>query len=221
MWKAKEITVMLPRLNEHPLIGEILLVDNDPTKKNEELCKLSKVTYVTFGTNIFPVPSWNYGYDHAKYDKLLIINDDVTFSIAIIDAIHDAINENNGTITIDHKSVRQPLLSLNEKNEWIDRIKPEQISLVPCDKLKHKAAVILGIHKSCYEFIPEELLIHFNDYFLFKICHIRQKQNYTIMGAEAHTEMSVTVRDFPEIIKHEQRIYQGIFRQYKIENVIC
>jgi len=221
MWKANEINIMLPHLNDHPLIGEIILIDNEPSQKNETTCALSKVNYVTFGKNIFPVPSWNYGYKNAKFDKLFIINDDVLFSIAIVDTIYDAINDQNGTITIDHKSVKQPLLSLNGKHEWISKITSEKIKLSPCDRLRHKSAVILGIHKNSYEFIPEELLIHFNDYFLFKICEMRNKQNMTIFGAEAHTEMSKTVKYYSEITKNEQRIYPGIFQKYKIKNMTC
>ena len=221
MWKANEINIMLPHLNDHPLIGEIILIDNEPSQKNETTCSLSKVNYVTFEKNIFPTPSWNYGYKNAKFDKLFIINDDVLFSIAIVDAIYDAINDQNGIITIDQKSVRQPLLSLNDKHEWISKITPEKIKLEPCGKLKHKAAIMIGIHRNSYELIPEELLIHFNDYFLFKICEMKKKQNLTILGAEAHTEMSKTVKDFSQIIKHERRIYPGIFKKYNIKNMSC
>lgn len=218
MWEADELNHMLPALNDHPLIGEIILIDNAPEKKNEATCSLSKVTYVTFGKNIFPVPSWNYGWKTAKYDKLFIINDDVMFSLSIVDAIYDHITEQNGTITIDSGSVRQPLLSLKENTKWIYDISANEIQLKDCDKLKHKAAIIIGIHKNSYEFIPEELLIHFNDYFLFKICILRKKPNFSICNALARTEMSKTVRKFPAIIKHEQRIYPGIFQKYKINS---
>lgn len=221
MWLANDINIMLPYLNDHPLIGEIMIIDNDPTKKNEATCSLSKVTYVTFGKNIFPVPSWNYGYKNAKYDKLFIINDDVSFNISIIDAIYDHITPENGTITIDSKSVRRPILSLNSEHKWIENVSKDQITLEPCDRLLHKAAVMIGIHKDSYELIPEELLIHFNDYFLFKICILRKKQNLSIMGANAYTDMSTTVSKFPEITKQEQRIYPGIFKRYKIKDIIC
>lgn len=221
MWKANDINVMMPFLNDHPLIGEIMIIDNDPIVKNEKTCSHSKVNYVTFGKNIFPVPSWNYGYKNAKYDKLFIINDDVSFSISIVDAIYDAINESNGTITADAKTVKQPMLSLNNDHAWILQKKPKDIKLDRCLKLKHRAAVMIGIHRNNYEFIPEELLIHFNDYFLFKICALRQKQNLSISGGQIHTNMSTTVKKFPEITKHEQRIYPGIFKKYKITDLTC
>jgi hypothetical protein len=153
--------------------------------------------------------------------RFFIINDDVSFSLSIIDAIYDHITPENGTITIDSKSVRRPILSLNGEHKWIENVSKDQITLEPCDKLRHKAAVMIGIHKDSYEFIPEELLIHFNDYFLFKICILRKKQNLSIMGANAHTDMSTTVSKFPEITKQEQRIYPGIFAKYKIKDIIC
>lgn len=218
MWEADELNHMLPALNAHPLIGEIILIDNAPEKKNEATCSLSKVTYVTFGKNIYVSPSWNHGWKVAKYDKLLIINDDVMFSIAIVDAIYDHITEQNGTITIDSKTVKQPLLSLNNNVNWIYDVKVDQIKFEECSKLKHKSATIIGIHKNSYDSIPEELLIHFTDYFLFNICVTKNKKNLSILNAIARTEMSKTVRKFPAIIKHEQRIYPGIFQKYKISS---
>jgi hypothetical protein len=217
MWKGKEINVMLPQLNDHPLVGEIIIIDNAPLEKVEETCSLSKVSYKTFGKNIYPVPSWNYGAANAKHDKLLIINDDVVFSIALVDAIYDMITEQNGTITLDSVNVMPKLPDMS----LLTVRKPAHIKFVECKRLLNKAAVVIGIHKNSYEHIPEELLIHFNDYFLFKKCEVNNKPNWTATGLEARTDMSTTVKEFPEITGREIMTYPGIFDRHGIKDKIC
>lgn len=218
MWKGKEINSMLPQLNDHPLIGEIILVDNDSANKVETICKLSKVVYYDPGKNIYLTPAWNYGWENSKYDKLLLINDDVSFDITVIDAIYDQIREDVGTITMNPDEVHNPLDS-----DMIirNKAKIENIRFDSCPRLRNKAAIIIGIHKKVYEKIPEELLIHFTDYFLFKLCETRGKPNKTVFGIECRTNMSTTVKHFRDITKHEQRIYQGVFEKYGIRDKTC
>jgi hypothetical protein len=218
MWKGKEINRMLPQLNDHPLVGEIILIDNDPSVRVQATCDLSKVVYYTTGQNIYPVPSWNYGWEHAKFDNLLIINDDVMFDAIIVDAMDSKISPNVGMITMHVDYCNSPL---DDDTNLANVAKLEDVKFVDCNRLRHRAAVIIGIHKSVYEKIPEELLIHYNDYFLFKLCETRNKPNYSLTGAYAKTVMSTTVKHFKEIIKHEQRIYGGVFEKYGIKDKSC
>ncbi len=213
MWKAQEINNMLPLLNDHPLIGEIIIIDNDPGLKNEATCSLSKVNYITFNENIFPVASWNQGAKSAKYDKLLIINDDVIFSPTLIDAIYDSINEDTGTIMANGEQVDAAHNASLHKN-----VKVEDIHLSDVNKLRYRAAVILAIHKNNYRMIPEELKIYYNDCFLFDICERRGKINKIINGAEIRTEMSKTVKFFHDITKLEHRIWPQIYENYLKDN---
>lgn len=213
MWKGREIVNMLPVVNDHPLIGEIILIDNAPEDKNEAVCSLSKVKYVTFGHNIFPIPSWNYGAANAQYDKLLIINDDVLFDPALIDAMDDAITEDVGTITMEPHIV----FSSAHDQSVPNFAKKEDIKFMDTTALQHGSAIVLGIHKNNYIKIPEELLIYFNDEFLFRISIVRGKVNkFVHTGCICKTVMSSTVRLFPEITNREWGIFQEIFAQYGI-----
>ena len=46
MWKAEHLKRMLPMLDAHPLIGEIILIDNDRLKTDHELLKkISKLVH--------------------------------------------------------------------------------------------------------------------------------------------------------------------------------
>lgn len=211
MWKANEINVMLPLLNDHPLVGEIILIDNDSAHKNQVTCSLSKVKYVSFGRNIFPVPSWNYGWENASYDKLLIINDDVLFDLAIVDLMDEAISENIGTIMINSSDVHNRTPNMQVPSG------AENVHIMDSARLEYKAAVIIGIHKKVYEKIPEDLLIYHNDSFLFYLCEKNGKPNKIVCGAMVKTEMSTTVKHFPEITRREWGIYKEVFKRYGIE----
>lgn len=214
MWRGKEIVNMLPAINDHPLVSEIILIDNDPSRKNEGLCALSKVKYVTFGINIYPVPSWNYGWEHAENDKLVIINDDVLFDPVLLTALDAAISEDVGTITMDPDIV----LDSSESDQVIPSgATVDGIVFRDAPDLRYKSAIILGIHKKVYEKIPEELLIHYNDEFLFRLAMARGKTNKFAHGNfRCKTRMSTTVTLFSTITQKEAGIYKEVFSKYGI-----
>lgn len=214
MWRGQELTLMLPQLNDHPLVGEIILIDNCPAEKNENLANLSKVRYLTFGKNIYVVPAWNCGWKLAKHDKLMFINDDVMFDIAIVEAMDNKISPDVGTVTINVDFVRA-YVDLTANHNLVEQ---KEIYFNKITRLRNRAAIITGIHKTVYEEIPEELLIHYGDYFLFKICELRNKCNLNLSGAIARTVMSTTVKMFSGITDYEYTIFRKLFSEYGIEN---
>jgi hypothetical protein len=75
MWMSDKLKTMLPQYESCGFVGEIIIIDNDPTKKYD-LSGFSKVRYYTKGTNIFVNPAWNWGVSVAKY-KTILANDDI------------------------------------------------------------------------------------------------------------------------------------------------
>jgi hypothetical protein len=215
MWRATEIEIMLPLLEAHPLVGEIVLIDNDSSKRKDLLCSLPKVKYHCFGENKFVNPSWNLGVSIAAHDKLLIINDDIVFDVRLIDAIYDSIIESNGTITLDENTVTQRTYPITEINTTSPIRMEERV------KLETGSATAIGIHKASYTPIPEELLIHFGDHFLFKMCRLNGKKNLKVVGVYAKTDMSTTVQNFDKVTGAEIMIYPSVFRRYGIKDVTC
>lgn len=214
MWRGREINIMLPQLNDHPLVGEIILIDNAPDDRVKETCELSKIKYVSFGKNIYVNPAWNYGWENAKYDKLLFINDDVVFSIALVDAMYDKINETNGMISLDPVVVHN---SITGGSSLVTNRRAEHIKFETRIKLRHKAAIVFAIHKSSYTKIPEELLIYYGDSFLFRMCQKNNRHNITAMELEARTIMSSTSASFREIYDKETEMFVDIFKANGLE----
>ena len=59
-------------------MGEIIIIDNAPTDffyDNEKVVTLKQEE------NIYVNPSWNLGVEESDYDKFIIFNDDIIYTI--------------------------------------------------------------------------------------------------------------------------------------------
>lgn len=85
MWFSDKTHRNLSRLNDCAAVGEIILIDNNPSLKPTQLPLKTK--YHTKGENIFVNPSWNWGMELAENDSVCIANDDVLFDTDIFEFI--------------------------------------------------------------------------------------------------------------------------------------
>lgn len=244
MWKAPHLMHMLPLLQEHSLIGEILIIDNDTSKTNEEIHKYSKVIHLPQRENIFVNPAWNLGYTKSKYDKLCILNDDVIFNIACIDNLYDHINPNNGLLGFSEESycsfAPEIFDTLVNTGMGVD------ISLKECDiyqniQMSGMPHVFYGcvmfLHKSRYFPIPKEFKIYYGDLFIyllnsFNVNHgediapglklitktYNAVKNYTIEDGLVLTKMSSTVKtsNSQKQIQKEKDVFYDVFKRFGI-----
>lgn len=86
MWYSDKTHLNLSRLNDCEWVGEIILIDNNPSLKPTQI-PYSKVKYFTKGENIFVNPAWNWGVELSQYDNICISNDDVVFDTDIFEFI--------------------------------------------------------------------------------------------------------------------------------------
>ncbi len=92
MWYSDRIHRNLSNLEDCELVGEIILIDNNPSLKPTVL-PYNKINYITKNTNIFVNPAWNLGVKLSKYDNICISNDDVVFSTNIFSFINQHIDD--------------------------------------------------------------------------------------------------------------------------------
>lgn len=71
------LSCMLDQYAKSALVGEVLLIDNIGFDLRWPLHK--KVRVLNDGNNLFVNPSWNLGVEEAKFEKLIIANDDIIF----------------------------------------------------------------------------------------------------------------------------------------------
>ena len=70
MWKCNRFQQTLRELSKHPLVGEIILIDNT---SNDLKIELPKLVHILEGKNTYVNPAWNKGAELATYDKLFIL----------------------------------------------------------------------------------------------------------------------------------------------------
>ena len=84
LWKSEYIHTSISQLEEHPEVGEIILIDNSTEVKE---LNNAKICHIREGINTYVNPAWNKGVRLAKYENLCILNDDLVFDTKILDWI--------------------------------------------------------------------------------------------------------------------------------------
>ena len=175
MWKCNRFQQTLRELSAHELVGEIILIDNTP---NDLKIELPKLIHILEGKNTYVNPAWNKGVELAKYDKLLILNDDIWMDWNILEAVEPFVLEGNGIIGMAEENYSNP------KNEF---------SLESIFTRNGGFGCCMFIHKENYTPIPDEMKIWGGDDWLVVKCRNRHKQNYKIAGFKIEGEVSKTV----------------------------
>lgn len=193
LWKPKGFIDRLIQISNNKLVGEIILIDNDP--QDIDISYIPKLNHIKEPQNTFVLPAWNKGVSLAKYDKLLIVNDDVETDWSIIDLVYPHITEDKGIIGSGGKCWDNPV------GEFRLEIYNALISCYAC---------LFFIHKNSYISIPKEFKIHYGDNWLFNKIRQSDKFNYAIegwvMGGES--EQTSGLKEFDEIKKMDNIVYE-------------
>jgi hypothetical protein len=72
----EEFTNMLQRYDACDFVGEILIIDNTGSGYLNNIA-LHKTRVIYSGKNIFVNPAWNLGVSQAKYENIILANDDL------------------------------------------------------------------------------------------------------------------------------------------------
>ena len=176
MWKCDRLQTTLRELNEHPLVGEIILIDNTT---NDIKIELSKLIHILEGKNTYVTAPWNKGAKLAKYDKLLILNDDIWMNWKILNILEPHITEQIGLIGLDEQ-------------EYNIEHTGNEFGLEPIEHRNGGWGCAIFVHKENYSPIPEEMKLWGQDDWLFVKARNRRKQNFKLVGYTIYGELSVT-----------------------------
>jgi len=229
MWKPKHLYKMIPMLDDHPLVGEIILIDNNKSQKNQEfLNSIKKLNYLNFEEgNIFVNPAWNVGYKISKYDKLFILNDDCLINISQLDKIYDEISPDKGMIGFSFLSyctyTIEAFDSLCESG-FGDELNLEIVDPRNYPSRSGMPHPFYGsayfIHKQNYHVIPEDFKIYYGDLFIYVSNLKRNVPNYTIEDGLVMTDYSSTVSQISkELIDKESEILKEVFEKHGLKNI--
>lgn len=207
LWKPQHYKIMLPILNDHPLIGEIIIIDNDPSKTDYDILKLEKVVHLPQKENIYVNPAWNLGVEVSKYDKICLLSDDIIFVPSCIERVYNYLIPENGIVGFDSDSTLEqstndpfdfPLMDFGFSN-----------NIIPIDKIHFTYGVCMFMHKESYVKIPEMYKIFFGDVFLFQANKQKNKTNFRIMESMLLTLMHTTSHstELKQIVSNDKLNY--------------
>jgi hypothetical protein len=100
MWRSEEIHHMLPRMNEHPLVDEIIIINNAVSCTPDWFLNgvFDKVKTFDMPHNTYVNPAWNMGVSIAHNDKICLYSDDVYFDTNVFYTLNDKLSIDDGCV---------------------------------------------------------------------------------------------------------------------------
>lgn len=207
MWVGAHYHTMLNAFNDHPSVGEIIIIDNDTSKTDQSILQLSKAKHFPQQQNIYVNPAWNLGAKLAQYDQLCFYSDDGLFNVSILEKMTGAITTSSGLfgIGVDCYLIYEPYITslVDDGNS---------MQLIPIDTFAENPGygTCLFIHKENYHEIPDKLKIYWGDTYLFYKNRINGKQNYEICDIQVLTKVATTSSNpqFKQILRDDTYTFE-------------
>jgi hypothetical protein len=174
MWKSPRITQLLTDLCNCESVGEVIIIDNAPGEEAEWRFH-EKISMSFMPRNIYVNPAWNYGVERAKYDNILICNDDINFDPSFLKFYDDGSLNYLGVIGMAFENYQLK--------------KDANIHLKLMKQRPYGWGCMMLMHKSKYVAIPEDLLIANGDDWL-----AQNSTPYELHGLSIQSEISTTSR---------------------------
>ena len=188
MWRAADQFVkFLGELCDYELVGEIVLIDNDNTAAPSDLADHPKIKRFVPGENIYVNPAWNLGVEVAQYDRICIVNDDVTFDLKLFDRLVDLISPSAGLFGL---CPGDPVFGQPPVTDG-------SIDIVPWQPGRHTHGYgcLMFIHRANWNPIPDELKIYYGDNYIFDWQLAQGRTNYFITNLTFYTPFASTTSD--------------------------
>ena len=163
---------LLKMLLKDEKIGEIIVIDNSllGIDFNDK-----KIKIITPEQNLYVNPSWNLGVKEAKYNKIALLNDDISIPENFCARISPFLAENEGIFGMSDDYVK-------EVEKIVDTPEQTEIKIKKIKCRQNAFGVAMFFNKASYFEIPDEIKIVYGDDWLFLKNKKLKKQNYIIEG---------------------------------------
>lgn len=199
MFKGKQVMSVINGLLEQEMIGELIIIDNsEGVDIPYKILENPKITYLKELQNIYVNPSWNKGVGVAKYEKLLIVNDDVETDWSFVNTLDEYITSDRGMIGAGVSC-------------WQYNNNTEDGGVVPIGNRPNCYGCVFAIHKESYVPIPNDLLIHYGDDWLFTKSG---KQNWEIINwkMSGESEQTSGLAEFNPIKQMDKHLWTNKYQ---------
>jgi hypothetical protein len=187
MWRSNEIEQILPIIDMHPLIGEIIIINNAVHCTPDWFLNDSFATVKSFDMpqNTYVNPAWNMGVKNASYDKICLLSDDVYFDPDVFDVLEDKLSPADGCIGPGMTSIHNTSAGIQIKNREKNQKQPLGYG------------TLLFFNKQNFVPIPKPLKIFYGDTWIYIQSVVQHKEprmlhNFNIKTKLGTTSMAVT-----------------------------
>lgn len=180
-YHVEQLDTMLTVYNALDLIGEILIINNCENQKVD--FKQSKVQVIGDGINKFVNPSWKFGVESAKFEKVIIANDDITINGDLENLLE------MGDYLLDVTRVLGPSEDCFSKSTNTNFVKLQKYKTKTPLHINYGYGVFMLMKKSVFlnTVIPDDFLIWYGDH-LLKL----QNEAWEFLGVSISTGMRGT-----------------------------
>lgn len=158
MWRCPELfEQLLNNLNQHQLVDEIIIINNDVVKTPDwGVLSSSKIRMLNQAENIKVNPAWNLGASMSTNDYIAIINDDIIFDVNAFERVRDVLD-------VDSIGVVGTIAGEAEFNQPVnDKMKIQFMEWTPGFNL-HGFGQLMFFRKDHWVPIPQGFDIYFGD----------------------------------------------------------
>lgn len=188
--RAEQLPHLVAMLDGHPLVAEILIINNavKPLPFGGD-----KLRVLQPPRNIYVNAAWNWGTIEARSDLLAFANDDITIEQPeLLDAVRSHLSTKSVGMIGPHPSV-----FAGTSRRRVFR---------PVYERRYGLGTLMFMRRESFVPIPESLLIWCGDDWLFR--H-QEKRNYTFSGWRVHTTMGATsgAAEFSQIYERDSELF--------------
>ena len=195
IWKSEYTMELLERYSKSDYVGEIILIDNAPTKD----IVMEKLIHIKEDTNTYVNPAWNKGVKLSNYDNITISNDDIIFNI---DEYFNYITKLNPFVDYGY---------IGSHSENYELTETTNVRIEPCtDESELGWGCLFSFHKSKWIDIPNELKIWYGD----NLIHIWHKPTLRLRGFKIKTKMSTSSDDISvrDVRDRDRQVWDGTIK---------
>lgn len=208
MWRSEFTPTLLKDLEDHDLVSEIVLIDNNKSDIAIDLSQFSKIKYLPQEENIFVNPAWNLGVENASNDLLCICNDDLKFDV---DLYLNKVLEHKDQLGVFGSNYRK-------RFHYKDRDR-----FIPLTTDSQKKAAIVGngfgmmmfLRKQNWIPIPDQLKIYYGDNWIIGT-HPQSSYSlepFKMFETKPHT--TSTSKDLSKILNKDKKAWNSLNSVYK------
>jgi hypothetical protein len=177
IWKSEYTMELLQRYSNSEYVGQIILIDNAPTKD----IVMKKLIHIKEEENSYVNPAWNKGVKLSYHNNITISNDDILFDV---DEYYEYISQLTPLENYGYTGAHSENYELNES----DNPRFEEYSN---QNNFGGWGCLFSFHKSNWKELPNELKIWYGD----NLIHAWHSPILQLRGFKIETKMSTSSDD--------------------------